>query len=986
MNITAVIVTYNRLELLKLTIEKLRRQTLPLKHIIVVADNKSADGTAEFLREIADDCVVPLFCEANEGGAGGFYHGIKKAYALGSDYVWLMSDDTMTQPDALERLIEAKRILVKAGKAVGFISSNVFYKGTTPCFMNISDTEYAWNEFAGEGLVRVRHGSFVSMLIPAHVIREIGYPIRGLWSGDDEYSTRIAAKYEGYVCGKSAVYRNVKENAGVNIFNAPREQIVRFYYFYRDWAYTHRIRSQNEFRDFIRHECRNTVKAIKRGFTPYKKEKIKTVKKGVRDGKKFKAQIEYIDGSKSEGKAKGGGIKGKLFLLLRKFKHWLLEKDEKRGRFKLLAHQYKRFKRQKPSKILKLGFLWKGFFRSRIYTAPSRSQAFSDLVNGVKLKYGKRDRFVHSLDVYKNWNIKDRQMDNCAFEYGLIVNNGLNDLYLGGFDGFGKENDSVVNSLIRFADRNIRKLKKSNVKNKKNIIKWLESFKTGKAESLEDALQRICIVHQMLWQTGHILVGFGRLDYILDEIILEDRRSDEEIILILADFLRYMNGYLWYKSAELLGDTGQLIALGGSNEDGSYFSNRLTYLFIEALKRQPLPDPKILLRSSRNMPEDLLKKAVDCFATGVGSPLFSNDDTVIPALLSFGYEKGDAYNYATSACWEPIPGNCCEQNNLEHIVFSTPFDLVARGEPLSDIRDFEQYLNLYLTHLKDYSGRVVKGFDNIKWEYDPLTSALMRRSRETRTDVSRGAGKYNSYGILSVGLSNAVNSLLNIKRYVFDEKRFTVVETEEMRAQNFAGHEDARLLLKNTEKEFGRDSGDALDLTNRILNAVSEGIADYRNEFGGGVKFGTSSPAYTMIGATACATFDGRRKGEPFGVHLSADTDISYTELASFASELDYGGNRFNGNVLDLMLYPDLIKNNKEKFVDFVKYSIQKGIFQMQFNVLSGEILRKAKANPAAYRSLIVRVWGFSAYFCDLPVEYQDYLIERAEDNEHKRF
>ena len=123
----------------------------------------------------------------------------------------------------------------------------------------------------------------------------------------------------------------------------------------------------------------------------------------------------------------------------------------------------------------------------------------------------------------------------------------------------------------------------------------------------------------------------------------------------------------------LLGDTGQIIILGGTDKEGSYKCNALTYRFIEASMELRLPDPKVLLRCSTKMPGDLLELALDCMSTGIGAPFLSNDDVVIPALLSFGYLPDDACKYATSACWEPlIIGNSCDQNNVKSINFARP--------------------------------------------------------------------------------------------------------------------------------------------------------------------------------------------------------------------------------------------------------------------------------------------------------------------------
>ena len=156
----------------------------------------------------------------------------------------------------------------------------------------------------------------------------------------------------------------------------------------------------------------------------------------------------------------------------------------------------------------------------------------------------------------------------------------------------------------------------------------------------------------------------------------------------------------------------------------------------------------------------------------------------------------------------------------------------------------------------------------------------------------------------------------------------------------------------------------------------------FENPLGGKYKFGLSAPSYITSAVNCKASFDGRKNGDPFGVHISSDASNAYTELMQFASKLDYNENRFNGNVVDFMVSPSFIENNFDKFVDFLMLSIKVGFFEMQMNVVSSKTLIEARKNPNKFPNLIVRVWGFSSYFKDLPDSYKDYLIERALNSE----
>ena len=548
-------------------------------------------------------------------------------------------------------------------------------------------------------------------------------------------------------------------------------------------------------------------------------------------------------------------------------------------------------------------------------------------------------RFFYSLDENVCPVYAGRVIDNMPVDYALVVNHGL------------KECSSPVAAALReYIDR--------------TGDARLQKMQDGPAETLFDALQRILFYNQILWQTGHTLNGLGRLDK-----ILANYEPDEEL---LKEFLQTLHRHYNFKSSAHLGDTGQIIILGGTEADGSVFCNEYTKLFIDCMKQLHLPDPKCLLRVNKATDENLLKAAAESIATGIGSPLLSNDDTVIPALEEFGYEHGDACHYGVSACWEPLAIGCSlEQNNLTDIEFGKIlYDTVQMEEFLACSSE-KTLLALYERKLSEHISEILRGLDATRWEFDP---ALMFMFPDGM--------KYKDYGILSVGLSSAVNSILNISRYVYSEKKFGAADVAQALKENYKGYDEMRLGFSEHEEGFGSASEKALKLTKDILDYTASRLEGYVNPLGGRVKFGLSSPAYIRIGQSSPATADGRSAGDPFDEHISGHGDSAATDVMLFASKLDYSGVRSNGNVVDVMMPASLIKNNLDKFCSYLKSSIGLGIFQMQFNMISLEELLDAKANPEAHRDLIVRVWGFSAYFVDLPEEYQNTLIARARELE----
>ena len=618
--------------------------------------------------------------------------------------------------------------------------------------------------------------------------------------------------------------------------------------------------------------------------------------------------------------------------------------------------------------------------------------------------------FIFFLDEFKNLSEDGHIIDNISIDYSRVLKTSVyeyNELYFHPKSGRGFARDlssdfiknqlDTLDGIELLIYRIIKKLRNSNHSERAKFARYFENMIDKPAEHFEEALQRILFYNQLLWQTGHGLNGLGRLDKILEDYYFDDLNSgfitQEEIYELIKSFLKTLHSYYWYKSAALMGDTGQVIILGGKYDDEYgeyYFYNDLTYMFIQAIKELQLPDPKVLLRVSNETPRDLIELSLETINTGIGSPLFSNDEVVIDKMIEFGYDKEDANNYVVSACWEPSAvGKGFEQNNINFISFLKPLNEFFDGETeqfLDNILNFDELFNSYKYYLKKDADDLIAFLDDIEWNKDPMLSLFIDDCNDRNMDISQGGAKYNHYGITTVGLANTVNSLYALKKLVFEERKYSLNELNKIRKNNFKKDKYQSVLndLKNVNPRFGMDDEDILDISQEIVQFLEDCFKDYTNKFGGKIKFGLSAPSYISAGAEISASFDGRKAGEPLSTHISLDSNKDFTEVLRFASKLDYGGAKFNGNVVDLMLSPNFIKNHSDKFTDFIYSSIKLGFFQMQMNVVDSKTLIEAKENPESHPNLIVRVWGFSAYFNDLPEEYQDLLISRALKNEGK--
>mgnify|MGYP000724278551 FL=1 len=210
------------------------------------------------------------------------------------------------------------------------------------------------------------------------------------------------------------------------------------------------------------------------------------------------------------------------------------------------------------------------------------------------------------------------------------------------------------------------------------------------------------------------------------------------------------------------------------------------------------------------------------------------------------------------------------------------------------------------------------------------------------------------------------------------KKVLTLKQCQSIIENNYQNSEDIRQLFNANDDKFGKATPFILEMTNHIMSAISESISKVRIN-GNKVKIGFSSPAYIDAARTFPASLDGRKYGEPFATHISpVSQDVDISEILEFATQMDYTGNKLNGNVVDFTI-PSAFVHTPEKLISLLKASCKAGVYELQLNVLNAQQLKEAKLHPEKYPNLVVRVWGFSAYFNDLPEEFKDNLIHRAE-------
>ena len=238
--VAAVIVTYNRIALLKECIQRVLEQSVPCD--ILIVDNNSNDGTQEYIKRAYKGHKTIMYRNtgSNLGGAGGFNYGIRWAVENGYRFVWIMDDDCIPKNDALQYFLEFEK---SNPNKYGYLSSKVLWKDGSVCKMNIQRrTMYRLVYDFESSYVPIAMASFVSLFVPTKVIRDVGFPIKEffIWTDDWEFTRRISLKYKCYLLNKSIVIHKSSSNIGANIIHTPVNRLSRFYYLYRNDVYLYK--------------------------------------------------------------------------------------------------------------------------------------------------------------------------------------------------------------------------------------------------------------------------------------------------------------------------------------------------------------------------------------------------------------------------------------------------------------------------------------------------------------------------------------------------------------------------------------------------------------------------------------------------------------------------------------------------------------------------------------------------------------------------
>jgi pyruvate-formate lyase len=530
--------------------------------------------------------------------------------------------------------------------------------------------------------------------------------------------------------------------------------------------------------------------------------------------------------------------------------------------------------------------------------------------------------------------------------------------------------------------------------NREEIADILDHVPANPPRTFHEALQSLRLLSAVAWLTGHYHVGFGRFDQYMWPYLRADldsgRLDENQASDFLAEFFISLNRDSDLYPGVQQGDNGQTITLGGVDREGNEAINELTYLVLKVSRDLALIDPKINLRVSKSTDLELLSLATELTRKGLGFPQYSNDDVVIPALVKHGYSLQDARNYSVAACWEfIIHGRGMDVVNIGAVSFPAAVDKAIRqGLPAGE--DMDGILRRVEEDVQQQVKQLASTYERLLLPPAPYYSMLMTDCLERGQDLSNGA-TYNNFGIHGAGSANAADALAAVQKFVFEEDSVKPLELLSALETNYEGYEKLCSMLAEEGPKVGNDDERADKFMVRLFNMLAEACEQYgRTSRGGILRPGSGSAMYyiwlsqgfdgmrePLVGATA----EGRRKGIPFGANLAPSQGVQirgpFSVLLSYA-KLDYQ-RVCNGGPITMELSDSVFRNEESihKVAMLVRSFTQLGCQQLQLNTLNVDTLREAKIHPELHKNLIVRVWGWSGYFCELSPEYQDQIIAR---------
>lgn len=548
----------------------------------------------------------------------------------------------------------------------------------------------------------------------------------------------------------------------------------------------------------------------------------------------------------------------------------------------------------------------------------------------------------------------------------------------------------------------------------RELAKICQNLQNRPAQSFHEALQSTWFLFVVLhMESNASSFSPGRLDQILYPYYQKDlaeKKMDEDQALEMIEclwlkfneivYLRNKNSAKYFAGFPI----GFNVAVGGQDGNGNDASNALSHLLIQAQEDIGLPQPNLSVRLFEHTDQALLTHAVKCVSKGSGMPQFFNDKAIVSPLMDLGISKKDALNYAIVGCVElTTHGNNLGWSDAAMFNMNKVLELTLNhgkclltgkqmGPDLGSLSTYASFSDLEAAYQKmmDYFiEKMIPCCEGVEKAHidclpTPFLSAVIDDCMDKGMDVTAGGAHYNLSGIQMIQVANLADSLAAIKELVYDKKKVDASHLEKALQNNFVGDEVLRQMLLHRVPKYGNDVAWVDELGAKWALYFREQLRKYKNYRNGPYHTGMYTvSAHVPMGQNVGASADGRFAQDPLadgGLSAVYGRDIQGpTAVLKSVSKMDNSCTT-NGGLLNMKFLPDFFKTEAgiTKFCNFLRAFVDLEVPHIQFNVVSKENLLDAQKHPDQYRSLTVRVAGYTAYFTELAGDLQNEIIART--------
>ena len=522
----------------------------------------------------------------------------------------------------------------------------------------------------------------------------------------------------------------------------------------------------------------------------------------------------------------------------------------------------------------------------------------------------------------------------------------------------------------------------------------------GLPSNLREALQLVWFVHLGIkLDDGGVGHSFGRFDQYLYPFLQADLQAGR----LTSDRARELLALVWIK-LNREGDDLAHLTLAGQTPDGADATNDLSRFCLQVERWVSRKQPNLSTRVHAATPDWYWKEIARTVRQGAGHPAIFNDGVIVSGLVDYGLPEALARDYAQVGCVETfLPGRAAPWTDC-YLNLAKCLELALNdgccmltgdrvGPSTGDPRQFGSFDLLFAAYEEQVRSALYDmlsakdGYDAVvsQVEPEPLNSAVVLDCLKRGRDASDGGARYLLTGAYGVGLGTTVDSLAAIKALVYDERVLTLDQLLAALADDFAGHERVRALCRDRAPKYGNDEPRADEVAVRAVASFGWQMRAYASASPHALHYGMlgSVTSHTKMGAATAASADGRRSGETLSDGGSPSQGANRRGPTATLRSLAKPDYRLvpGGAAINLMLSPASVAGDEglARLSDLLKSYIAMGGEQLQVNVVDGDTLRRAAADPDRYRDLVVRVAGFTAYFVTLTPELQREIIARSE-------